>query len=139
VQGLELLCPFGDPQNLGALVRTAYAFGVSRVVLLKEAAHPLLPKAIKASSGAILKIPLFFGPSIHQIQAPAVALDLNGTPLNGKIWPQSLRLLLGEEGPGIPADFRGERLTLPMKNPMESLNAAVAAGIVIYTLSQEPK
>jgi TrmH family RNA methyltransferase len=132
--GLELLCPFGDPQNLGALIRTAYAFGAARVILLKEAAHPLLPKTIKASSGAVLKIPLVYGPSIQTIQAPAVALDLNGTPLTSKSWPKDLRLLLGEEGQGIPAQFQGEKITLPMKNPMESLNASIAASIVIFHL-----
>lgn len=135
-QKLELLVPFGDPQNLGALIRTAYAFGASKVILLKEAAHPLLPKSIKASSGAVLKMPLAFGPSIQEIAAPAVAMDLKGTPLNDKKWPTHLRLLLGEEGVGIPTGFQGERMTLTMTNPIESLNAAVAAGIAIYHLTQ---
>jgi TrmH family RNA methyltransferase len=135
--GLELLCPFGDPQNVGALVRTAYAFGAAKVILLKEAAHPLLPKSIKASSGAVLKMPMATGPFLQDIGPEAIALDLNGTNLNSKKWPKSLRLLLGEEGQGIPAGFKGERMTLPMKNPMESLNASVAAGIAIYTLTQD--
>lgn len=136
-KGLEVLCPLGDPQNLGAVIRTSYAFGVSALVLLKEAAHPFLPKSIKASSGAVLKMPLKKGPSIRNIAAKGVvALDLEGIPLNSQKWPvNSMRLLLGEEGKGIPKDFGGERMTLPMVNPMESLNAAVAAGIVIYQLS----
>lgn len=134
--GLELLCPFGDPQNVGALIRTAYAFGASKIILLREAAHPLLPKSIKASSGAVLKMSLMNGPSLKEVGAEVIALDLNGTHLNAKKWPKDLRLLLGEEGQGIPANFRGERMTLPMTNPMESLNASVAAGIAIYTLTQ---
>lgn len=134
--GLELLCPFGDPQNVGALLRTAYAFGASKVILLKEAAHPLLPKAIKASSGAVLRMPIEFGPSLHEIDSSVIALDLNGKALDSQAWPRNLRLLLGEEGRGVPSSFRGERMTLPMKNPMESLNAAVAAGIVIYQLTR---
>jgi len=149
-KGLELLCPFGDPQNLGAVIRTSYAFGVSSIVLLKEAAHPFLPKSIKASSGAVLKIPLKQGPSIHyfqrvtsrrsepnqnHFQVPMFALDLKGADIESRAWPvKSMRLLLGEEGPGIPEDFIGDRIYLPMVNPMESLNAAVAAGIVIYHL-----
>jgi len=165
-EGLEVLCPLGDPQNLGAVIRTAYAFGVNSLVLLQEAAHPFLPKTIKSSSGAVLKIPLKQGPSMsqlclsldqsqqqyhqqkhlqqkyqqqsdchHQI-TPIYALDLKGTPLNSRSWPiESMRLLLGEEGKGIPSDFRGERIHLPMPKPMESLNAAVAAGIAIYQLS----
>ncbi|MEY4615474.1 MAG: hypothetical protein RJB66_434 [Pseudomonadota bacterium] len=135
-QGLELLCPFGDPQNLGALLRTAYGFGASKVVLLKESAHPLLPKSMKASSGAILKMAIEWGPSIHEIGPSAIALDLAGTPISSKKWPTNIRLLLGEEGPGVPASFSGERITLPMKNPLESLNAALAAGIAIYEFTQ---
>lgn len=136
IKGLQLFCPLGDPQNLGALLRSAYAFGVAGVVILREAAHPLLPKAIKASAGAVLKIPLALGPSIKDLKSPVVGLDLNGTPLQAKKWPQDLGLLIGEEGPGIPESFQGERMTLPMKNPIESLNAAVAASIAIYHLSQ---
>lgn len=140
-KGLEILCPLGDPQNLGAVIRTSYAFGVSSVVLLKEAAHPFLPKSIKASSGAVLKIPLKQGPSIDRLKGKSIiALDLNGVELNSKKWPvHSMRLLLGEEGKGVPESFEGERMTLPMVNPMESLNAAVAAGIVIYQLSERAK
>ncbi len=134
--GLQVLCPLGDPQNLGALIRTAYAFGVAQIVLLKEAAHPLLPKAIKASSGAVLKLPLAYGPSIRDVGSDAVALDLAGVPMESHTWPKNLQLLLGEEGPGIPASFSGTRMTLPMKNPLESLNAAVAAGIAIYHLTK---
>lgn len=140
-RGLEILCPLGDPQNLGAVIRTSYAFGVNSVVLLKEAAHPFLPKSIKASSGAVLKIPLQQGPSIDRLKGKSIiALDLNGAELNSKKWPvHSMRLLLGEEGKGVPESFEGERMTLPMVNPMESLNAAVAAGIVIYQLSERAK
>jgi len=135
-KGLEILCPLGDPQNVGAVLRTSYAFGVSSVVLLEEAAHPFLPKSIKASSAAVLKIPLKKGPSIHSLGGKGIiALDLNGVNLSSKAWPvNSMRLLLGEEGKGVPESFEGERMTLPMVNPMESLNASVAAGIVIYQL-----
>lgn len=136
-QGLELLCPFGDPQNLGAVARTAYAFGVQKLILLKEAAHPFLPKTIKASSGAILRIPIFSGPSINDITHPAIALDLIGTPIDQKKWPPDLRLLLGEEGTGVPATFQGDRMTLPMKGPIESLNATVASSIAVYLLTQQ--
>ncbi len=147
-RSLILFSPLGDPQNLGAVARTAYAFGVKALVLLQESAHPFLPKTIKASSGAILKIPLFLGPSIHNLQEEyLMALDMNGesivsfvqSELKLKTLPnkQSLstvKLLLGEEGPGIPENFQGRRLSIPMKNPMESLNVAVAAGIALHSL-----
>lgn len=153
LKGLSLLCPLGDPQNLGAIVRSAYAFGVTSVILLKEAANPFLPKAIKASSGAILKMPFYNGPSINEfckkegnqksqnktssfVQSNIIyALDLNGPSLLSiKQWPDSFYLLLGEEGPGVPEKFEGKRVSIPMRNPMESLNVAVAAGIAMFQM-----
>jgi tRNA G18 (ribose-2'-O)-methylase SpoU len=53
--GCNLLIPFQDPQNVGAVIRSAAGFGVNKVIVLKEAAHPFHPRCIKASSGAVLK------------------------------------------------------------------------------------
>ena len=60
-RGLEILCPLGDPANVGALIRTAAALGVERVILLKEAAHPYHPKAIRAASGTTFTMSLTQG------------------------------------------------------------------------------
>jgi TrmH family RNA methyltransferase len=51
-KGLELVCPLGAPTNLGAVIRSALAFGVSRVILTEEACNPFHPKAVKSSAGA---------------------------------------------------------------------------------------
>lgn len=133
-QGLEILCPLGDPANVGALIRTAAAMGVERVVLLKEAAHPYHPKATRAASGTMFKVSLVQGPSIRDLPEPAtcVTLDAQGESLPVFRWPKDIRLLVGEEGPGLPPLPSGKRLAIPIADSVESLNAVIAAGMALY-------
>ena len=133
-RGLEILCPLGDPANLGALIRTAAAMGVERVILLKESANPYHPKAIRAASGTTFKVSLQQGPSIRDLPETAtwVILDTHGESLPAFCWPKDVRLLVGEEGPGLPSLPSSTRLAVPMAASIESLNAVVAAGMALY-------
>ncbi len=133
-RGLEILCPLGDPANVGALIRTAAALGVKRVILLKESAHPYHPKAIRAASGTTFTVSLAQGPSIRNLPEAAtwVTLDAQGESLPAFHWPKDIRLLVGEEGPGLPSITSGTRLAVPMTGSVESLNAVVAAGMALY-------
>ena len=133
-RGLEILCPLGDPANVGALIRTAAAMGVERVILLKESAHPYHPKAIRAASGTTFTVSLVQGPSIRNLPERAiwVTLDTQGESLHAFQWPEDIRLLVGEEGPGLPPRSSGKRLAVPMTDAVESLNAVVAAGMALY-------
>ena len=119
---------------MGALIRTAVAMGVERVILLKESAHPYHPKAIRAASGTMFKVSLVQGPSIGDLPEPAtwVTLDVRGESLPAFQWPEDVRLLVGEEGPGLPPRASGTRLAVPMTDSVESLNAVVAAGMALY-------
>lgn len=133
-RGLEILCPLGDPANVGALIRTAAAMGVERVILLKESAHPYHPKAIRAASGTMFTVSLAQGPSIRDLTEAVtwVTLDAQGESLPAFRWPKDIRLLVGEEGPGLPPLPSGKRLAVPMTDSVESLNAVVAAGMALY-------
>ena len=132
-QGLELVCPLGDPGNLGAVIRSALAFGASRVVLTEEAAFPFSPKVIKASAGAVLTMPLVkSGPLKDFAQTEIYALDMEGSDIAGFRWPKNMRLLVGEEGPGLK-DLRGVMKLKIDTGAVESLNATVAASIALYT------
>ena len=133
-RGLEILCPLGDPANVGALIRTAAALDVERVILLKESAHPYHPKAVRAASGTVFKMSLFRGPSIRDLPEPAtwVTLDTQGESLPAFHWPKDIRLLVGEEGPGLPPITSSTRLVVPVTDSVESLNAVVAAGMALY-------
>lgn len=131
-QGLELVVPVGDPLNLGAIARSALAFGASRLLLTEEAANPFLPKAIKASAGALLRLPIARIGKLRDYDAagPSFALDLNGRDITTFEWPKNLRLLVGEEGPGLGSLAGVETLSIPT-GPVESLNAAVAASLAL--------
>lgn len=140
-RGLELLCPLGDPANVGALLRTAAAMGATQVVLLKESAHPYHPKSIRAASGAMFDVPLTQGPSVRDLPGPSrlragpatwVTLHVEGEGMPGFQWPKDVRLLVGEEGPGLPPFSFGKRLAIPMTESVESLNAVAAASMALY-------
>ena len=108
--------------------------GVERVILLKESAHPYHPKAIRAASGTTFTVSLTQGPSIRNLPEKAtwVTLDAQGESLSAFHWPKNIRLLVGEEGPGLPPLPSGTRLAVPMADSVESLNAVVAAGMALY-------
>ena len=137
-QGMELVCPLGDPSNVGALLRTAQAFGIKKVILLQEAATPFHPKSTRSASGAVLNVELVHGPSIYELNESRtvesmVALDTSGADLSTFNWPKNVRLLIGEEGQGLPRNqFFPRTVSIPMVTGMHSLNAMVAASIGLY-------
>lgn len=137
--GLDMVCPYSDPHNLGATVRSALAFGVTRVILTKEAANPFLPRAVRASSGAVFQMKFAHGPSLAETCASlatlpigtSAVLDMKGTPLHQFPWKEKMYLVAGEEGQGVPAT-KLPRAAIQMHGT-ESLNAAVAASLAMYT------
>lgn len=133
-RGLQLLVALSDPGNMGALLRSAEAFGVARVILTQEACSPFLPRAIRASSGAVFRLPLARAEkSLSDIDLEnAYALDMAGDNLWRFQWPHNLYLVLGEEGRGIPQGKNLKTLSIPMAGHLESLNATTAASIALF-------
>jgi len=160
-EGCNLLIPFQDPLNVGAVIRSAAGFGVKKIIMLKEAAHPFHPRSIKASAGAVLKYSnltslvgreleggglkktidahLFKGPSINELKTicgkhklKIIALDMAGTPINSFKFPTEFLLLPGLEGTGVPEELNETSLSIPITDSIESLNAAIAAAIAIF-------
>lgn len=135
-QGLELICALGNPDNLGALLRSAAAFDARRVILLPEAAHPFHPRALRAAANAQFELELLQGPAWPALSTaigPLFALDARGEVLTGFSWPQDLRLILGEEGKGLPPELPAQRLAIPTTGAVESLNATVAASLALFS------
>jgi 16S rRNA (guanine(527)-N(7))-methyltransferase RsmG len=139
--GCTLFVPFQDPENVGAAVRTAAAFGVAQVVLLQEAANPFHPRSVRAAGSALLRMPLRRGPSIHAFEpkgAPVLALSAAGRDVGDFRFPDRFGLLVGLEGPGLPEPWRtGSTLAVPMDPGTESLNAAAATAVVLYLWSRQ--
>jgi 16S rRNA (guanine527-N7)-methyltransferase len=138
--GCSLFVPFQDPENVGAVIRSAAAFGASRVILLKEAAHPFHPKSSRAAGTALFQVQLLLGPSLRDVRsrhAPLIALDTNGPELGEAPFPKRFGLIVGLEGPGLPERFhQGERRRVGISGAVESLNAATAAAIALYSWSR---
>ena len=138
-EGCTLFVPFQDPENVGAVVRSAAAFGVSRIVFLKESAHPFHPKAARAAGSALFQTPLWRGPSLSELDpsrspVPLISLAMDGDDLDAEAFPNRFGLVVGLEGPGLTERLRnGLRRRVPIAAEVESLNAAVAAAIALYS------
>jgi len=137
--GCSLFIPFGDPENIGAVIRSAAGLGVSRVVLLGEAACPFLPRAIRSSACSILRIRMEYGPPLADIallslKIPFYSLDMRGRHLTGVVWPPTFGLIAGMEGTGLPDDVKEKcvSVSIPLENGLDSLNAAAAVSIALW-------
>jgi TrmH family RNA methyltransferase len=114
---------------------------VRTVALLQEAVHPFHPKVIRASSGAVFVQSLQWADSITNLDAPETlqwitALDLHGTNMSTMKWPKHVRLLVGEEGVGVPPFQFSERLCIPQIHLSIPLNATVAGSIALFAYRQ---
>jgi RNA methyltransferase, TrmH family len=143
-----------DPGNVGAILRSAQAFGASSVVLGPETADPFGLKAVRASMGAVFAVPLVRGAEIDTLPGVKIALvPGEGAPLGearelcvphgrkasnlppGDPSPADLTLMIGGERAGLPRDLvDAADITAHIPIQTESLNAAMAATIALYEL-----
>jgi 16S rRNA (guanine(527)-N(7))-methyltransferase RsmG len=134
--GCTLFVPFQDPENVGTVIRSAAAFGVAQVVLLREAAHPFHPRGSRAAGPALFQVALRHGPSLEELRVgnvPLIALDTFGPEVSETPFPDKFGLVVGVEGPGLPESLRrGERRRIAIEPGVESLNAATAAAIALF-------
>ena len=125
----------GDPGNVGAVLRSAEAFGASCVVLGPGCADPHGPKAVRASMGAIFTVALARVRSIAELPGERVALAADASePLQGPL--EAITLLVGSERDGLPAEIvaaceRSARIPIAS----HSLNAAMAATVALYEMT----
>jgi TrmH family RNA methyltransferase len=134
-----------DPGNVGTLIRTAHALGATASLLLRGTSDPLNPKALRAAMGATFRHPvvqLDDGPFIawareHAITLWAAAAD--GVPiwhaLDAKTSKEKIAVIVGNEGAGLRPHLNAiaaQRVAIPLARGAESLNVAVAAGILLY-------
>jgi TrmH family RNA methyltransferase len=126
----------GDPGNIGTLVRTADAFGAG-VALSDECADPFGPRALRASAGAVFRVPLA---GWDEAPGPRIALVAHGgEPLSTVALGPPVTFLLGAEREGLPEDIVArshEAATIPLPGDAESLNVAAAGAIALYELSR---
>ena len=133
-EGCTLFVPFQDPENVGAVIRSAVAFGAAGIVMLAEAANPFHPKSVRASGGAVFRANLLEGPSIQDLpdDLPVVPLSKEGERISDFKFPAKFGLLPGIEGPGLPDRFRKAAVSIPISRRVESLNAVVATAVALF-------
>jgi RNA methyltransferase, TrmH family len=124
-----------DPGNVGTILRTADAFGAA-VALSGGCADPLGPRALRASAGAIFRVPLAGWDELPERRVALVAHG--GEPLATIQLEPPLALLLGSEREGLPDDLVTDcyKATVELPGEAESLNVAAAAAIALYELSR---
>jgi TrmH family RNA methyltransferase len=136
-----------DPGNLGTILRSAEAFGVAGVLSLPGTVSEWNPKAVRASAGSVFRLPLL---AVSAQECFARLLEAGV-----KIWTTTVRgaqpadlvdlagpvaLLIGNEGNGVSDHLAVKAsgcLTIPCPGPVESLNAAVAASVLLYEASRQ--
>jgi len=132
-----------DPGNLGAIVRACDAAGAAGVVVAGAAADPFGWKALRGAMGSAFRVPIARAPVVgeavtrlrHAGFALAATVPRDGRDFQRADLARPLAVALGGEGPGLPADLvaqADERLTVPMRAGVESLNVAVTAALVAY-------
>ncbi len=133
----------GNPGNLGTIVRTASAVGAAGVILIGPSADPYDPAAVKSSMGALFTVPVVGVPSAPDFLQWAARNEVTVAATSARAsvscWEADLQpplaVLLGSEGAGLPDDLldaAGLKVAIPMTGTAESLNLAVAAGILLY-------
>ncbi len=137
-----------DPGNVGTILRTADAAGFDGVLLSDKCADVFSPKVLRATMGSIFRMPVEITDqlpqALHQLREQGWSIlssQLDGTPFfHRDPVGEKFCLIIGNEGNGISPAVQAEathRLRLPMRGGAESLNAAIAAGIMMYDLMRD--
>ncbi|HEY2432365.1 MAG TPA: RNA methyltransferase [Vicinamibacterales bacterium] len=143
-----VLAGLQDPGNVGAIVRAAAAFGAAGVAAIDGTANPFGWKALRGAMGGTFRLPVAARGSAADVIAAAgdrrvrlvAAVPRGGTPLPRLDFRQPTALVLGAEGAGVSGAMVSaahESVTIPMRAPVESLNVAVAAALLLYEASRQ--
>ena len=136
-----------DPGNLGTIIRSGEAFGVSGVLLAEHTVAHLNPKAVRASAGSVFRLPVVrveIEAAIAMLRDRGIRLlatsSHKGTPLHEVEFRQPLAVFFGSEGSGLSRRAMAqmdEVIAIPHAERVESLNAGVAASIVLYEAARQ--
>jgi TrmH family RNA methyltransferase len=133
-----------DPGNLGTLIRTAAALGAAALVAASGTVEPTNPKVVRATAGALFRLPVLLGEAaeLKAMGFRVVVADARGEPPSA--WgarPRRLALVVGNEPRGVDEGVRGiadGMVGIPLRAGVESLNVAVAAGILLHAILALP-
>ncbi len=139
---LMLLDGIQDPGNLGTIIRLADWFGIRNILCTLDCADCYNPKVVQASMGSIARI------GVHAInwtdwlsnyKGPVIGTMLDGEPIQNFSFPEHGLIVIGREGSGIRTEMKSlltQSIAIPSFGKAESLNAAVATGIVLWEMKK---
>jgi TrmH family RNA methyltransferase len=140
-----LLDGVADPNNVGAILRTAVASGYKEVYMTSECADPFSPKAVRCSMSGVFRSKITRGELseiLSVMNLPIIVADMNGENVFTTKIDKEFCLVIGNEGRGVSEKLKSIAditVSIPMENGMESLNASVSAGILMYNLKNTRK
>lgn len=144
---LIVLSGIQDPGNLGAILRSAEAFAATGVICLTGTVSRWNPKAMRASAGSVFRLPTLTASEnkcFERLKAAGIRTLATSSheaePVGNQDLTGPVALVIGSEGSGLSAELAAQcdaRITIPCPGPVESLNAAVAASILLYEASRQ--
>ena len=143
---LLLLENIQDPGNLGTMVRTAEAAGITGIIMSSDTVEIYSPKVTRSTMGSIFRVPFLYSDdicdTIDMLKEKGVmvygAYLRDGKPYNSVRYEQPCAVLIGNEGNGITdrtIERVSDRVFIPMQGEIESLNAAIAAALIMYKMA----
>jgi TrmH family RNA methyltransferase len=143
VSGITLvLDTIQDPGNMGTIIRTAEWFGVQQIICSEGTVDCYNPKVIQSTMGSIFRMPVFYEDIMEWVaqlkDIPVLATSLGGDPMKPGRPGKDLVVIIGNESAGIRPALQAmatQRWLIPRHGEAESLNAAVATGIMLYALT----
>ena len=131
-----------DPGNLGTMIRTCDWFGVSALVCSPDCADAFAPKVVQSTMGSIFRVPIRYSPLDAYLDSlgdiPIFAATLSGRNMNDVSFTKPCCLVIGNESKGISSDVLDKTtvaVSIPRHGKAESLNAAVAAAILLSRMT----
>ena len=137
-----------NPVNVGAILRTAEAAGATGAIATQDTSDPFSPKSLRGAMGSAFRLPVWLGPTYQEAvdwcserDIQVVCADVNaGTGYDEVDWQRSSALVLGPESSGLSReeiDAADQAVSIPMRGRAESLNVAVATGVLLYEAARQ--
>ena len=131
-----LLDRLQDPGNMGTIARVCSAFALQGLIVTPGCVDPFSPKVVRAAAGALNNLDVITISSVEELQGyTLIAADARGNDVGCFSWPAGYILAIGNEAGGLSTEVRQHAtatVAVPIEDCMESLNAAVSAGILLY-------
>ena len=145
---LVVLHQINNPVNVGAILRTSEAAGAAGVITTKNTSDPFSPKSLRGAMGSAFRLPIWNGPAYTEVidwcrqrGIATICAAVDATTTYTEIdWTRPSALILGPESTGLTPEeqeLADRRVSIPMKGMAESLNVAVAGGVLLFEAARQ--